>query len=329
MSALQQSPWFGALVAFAAVVLGVIALALLWEGIRQARRQHRVAAGLRRLADGSFSEAGFHKLLRDREHSGPAWLEPLVLRMPRRYDLQHMLEQARVGWSVGTYLLLTVGLAAAFGLALLVVSRTWLVPLGGVVLGALIPYFHVALKRRKRFQRFEEHFPESIDVLGRAIRAGHAFSTGLKVVVEESPDPIAEEFRQVYEEQKFGLPLADSLHSLADRISLLDTRIFVTAVLIQRESGGNLAEILDNLAHVIRERFKFRRQLRTHTAHGRMTGLVLVAAPIVAGLGMYSINPDYMRPLWEEPLGRLMLTTAAILQLFGFFWIRRIMDVEA
>ena len=202
-------------------------------------------------------------------------------------------------------------------------------PLAGAVAGALLPYWYVSQQRKKRFKRFEEHFPEAIDLLGRAIRAGHAFSTGLGVVADESPEPVAGEFRQVYEEQKFGLPLADSLYALADRVSLLDVRIFVTAVLIQLESGGNLAEILDNLSHIIRERFRFRRQLRVHTAHGRMTGMVLGFAPIVAGLGMYALNPEYMRVLFEEPLGRMMLATAALLQLLGYFALRRIMDIEA
>lgn len=327
MDALRGSPVLAALVAFGIVALAVASLALLWEGVRQLGRQRSIRRELRKLSDPDREE-GLDSLLRQRSPEDPHWLEPLLLRFPRRQDMRHFLTQADVGWSVGTFVLLTVGFGAAVGIALLVSVGGWLVPLAGAVIGALFPYLNVSRKRKRRFARFEENFPEAIDLLGRAIRAGHAFSTGLRVVSEEAPEPISTEFRQVYEEQKFGLPLSESLLALADRLSMLDVRIFVTAVLIQLESGGNLAEILDNLSKIIRDRFRFRRQLRTHTAHGRMTGIVLGLAPIVAGVGMFVLNPEYMRVLFIEPLGRLMLAMAGGLQLIGFVAIRRIMDID-
>lgn len=315
-----------AVIAFVIISLAIASLALLWEGLRQWGRQRRVAGELRKLSDpAGEARAG---LLRTGITPDPGWLEPLLLRVPRRQDLRHFLAQADVGWSIGTFVLLTVGFAAAVGVAMLISVGGWLLPLAGGTVGALFPYLHVTRSRKKRFDAFEENFPEAIDLLGRAIRAGHAFSTGLRVVSEESPPPISDEFRQVYEEQKFGLPLSESLLALADRMSLLDVRIFVTAVLIQLESGGNLAEILDNLSRIIRDRFRFRRQLRTHTAHGRMTGIVLGLAPIVAGLGMFALNPEYMRVLFTEPLGRLMLAMAGGFQIIGFIAIRRIMDID-
>jgi len=317
------------LIAFGAIALAVVSIALLWEGVRQWGRQRRISEELRKLSDGGRRKTTeSSSLLRDVAEVGPLWIEPLMLRLPHRHDLVHFLAQANVKWSVPTFILLTVGAAAAIGLALLVSVGGWLAPVVGAVVGGLLPYNHVARLRKKRFERFEENFPESIDLLGRAIRAGHAFSTGLRVVAEESPEPVSGEFRQVYEEQKFGLPLSESLLALADRMTLLDVRIFVTAVLIQIESGGNLAEILDNLAYIIRDRFRFRRQLRTHTAHGRMTGWVLASAPFAAGGGMFFLNPEYMRVLFQEPLGRLMLVMAAGLQVVGFVAIRRIMDVD-
>jgi tight adherence protein B len=329
MNTIGISPLTIGLIAFAAIGLTVVSLALLFEGMRQLGSQRRIGKELRKLSDPSGKHGvGAASLLRDVASSGPVWLEPVMLRLPHRHDLVHFLAQADVKWSVPTFLLLTVGLAAAVGLALLVSVGGWIPPLLGAVVGALMPYFHVSRARKARFARFEENFPESIDLLGRAIRAGHAFSTGLRVVAEESPDPVSSEFRQVYEEQKFGLPLSESLLALADRMELLDVRIFVTAVLIQVESGGNLAEILDNLSHIIRDRFRFRRQLRTHTAHGRMTGWVLSSAPFVAGGGMFVLNPEYMNVLFEEPLGRLMLVAAAGLQVIGFVAVRRIMDVD-
>ncbi|MDX1388131.1 MAG: type II secretion system F family protein, partial [Acidobacteriota bacterium] len=318
MNTLGMSPLVVGLIAFAAIALTVVSLALLFEGVRQLGSQRRITRELKKLSEPQQARPGSASLLREVSDAGPRWLEPLMLRLPHRHDLDHFLAQADVKWSAPTFILLTVGIAAAAGLALLVALGGWIPALLGAVMGALFPYFHVSRARKARFARFEENFPESIDLLGRAIRAGHAFSTGLRVVAEESPDPVSTEFRQVYEEQKFGLPLSESLLALADRMTLLDVRIFVTAVLIQVESGGNLAEILDNLAHIIRERFRFRRQLRTHTAHGRMTGWVLASAPVVAGLGMFALNPEYMRVLFEEPLGRLMLVMAVGLQLVGF-----------
>ena len=328
MNTLGASPLAVAFLAFAAIALAVISIALLFEGMRQWGSQRRINQELQKMSDPREKPKGAASLLRDVSGSGPRWLEPVMLRLPHRHDLLHFMAQADVKWSAPTYVLLTVGLAAAFGLAILVAYGGWVAPMLGAVVGSLLPYFHISRARRARFARFEEHFPESIDLLGRAIRAGHAFSTGLRVVAEESPDPVSNEFRQVYEEQKFGLPLSESLLALADRMELLDVRIFVTAVLIQVESGGNLAEILDNLSHIIRERFRFRRQLRTHTAHGRMTGWVLASAPFVAGAGMFVLNPEYMRVLFEEPLGRLMLVMAAGLQIVGFVAVRRIMDVD-
>ena len=319
-----------ALALFGAIALAMLALALVWEGVRRMLRQRALVSQLRDMAKhepGKGQAAAAGGLLRAVEKAGPAWLEAIFLRLPHQRDLKNFLEQGDLGWSVATFLMMTVGLAAASGLAAMVIMPMPL-PVVAAGVGAIVPYLYVSHRRKKRFSKFEEYFPEAIDVLSRAIRAGHAFSTGLEVVAEEANEPVAGEFRTVFEEQKFGLPLAESLLSMADRIAILDVRIFVTAVLIQRESGGNLAEILDNLAYVIRERFKFRRQLRVHSAHGRMTGYVLAAAPVVAGVGMYSLNPEYMRVLVEEPAGRMMLAVAVTLQIFGFLVIRRMVDVK-
>ncbi len=142
-----------------------------------------------------------------------------------------------------------------------------------------MPYAYAAHMRTKRFQKFEEKFPEAIDTLARAVRAGHAFTTALEMIANEVSEPVAGEFRQLFEEQKFGLPVRDALLNLADRVPLVDVKFFVTAVMLQRETGGNLAEILDNLSYVIRERFKILRQVRVHTAQGRLTMVLLMALP--------------------------------------------------
>lgn len=319
-----------ALFAFAAVACGVLTLAFLWEWWRDRRRQKEIVERIQGMAEKREGVAGdpFQDLFRDEALTEVRWLEPLVARLPHARDLQQLLEQSDVGWRVGTFLLLTFGAATAFGLSALLFARLWIVALAAAALGATFPYLWVKRRKAKRLEAFEEGFPESIDLLGRAIRAGHAFSTGLQMVAEESPEPLSTEFRQVFEEQKFGLPLEDTLLGLADRIDLVDMRLFVTAILIQREVGGNLAEILDKIAHTIRERFTIQRQVRVYTAQGRFTGYLLAGLPVLLALGIAVMNREYMAILFDEPVGRAMIAGALVLQIAGFFVIRRIIDIE-
>lgn len=331
MEALLSSRTVIAIAAFAAVALAVVALALLWEGIRGFSRQRSLSRELRRISEraqiarGRALESG--EILRT-ERTLPDWLAPVAGRVPGLNDIQLMLEQARSPWSVATFLTLTLGLAFGFGAVAAVFGFGVVGALACAAVGAVIPYLLVARRRNRRLHSFEEQFPEAIDLLARSARAGHAFQRGIQEVADEMPDPVGEEFRQVFEEQKFGLPLAESLEGLAERIDLVDVRMFVTAVLIQKETGGNLAENLSNLGRVIRDRFTFQRQIKVHTAHARMTGGVLAIAPILGGLGLYFIVPDYIGTLFTEPAGRLMLGVAVTLQVFGFLVIRRMIDLE-
>src|SRR6185437_6284268 len=194
--------------------------------------------------------------------------------------------------------------------------------------GALLPYMVIRRQRSRRFYKFEEQLPDAIDMLGRAIRAGHPLSSGLKMVSDEAKDPVAGEFRRTHEEHRFGLAFEDAMLAMADRVRIIDVRILVTAILIQREVGGNLAEVLDNLATVIRARFTIRRQLKVYTAQGRFTGYTLAVLPIIVGLAIYFINPPYMRLLFTHPIGKLMVGIAAVMQIVGYIWIRRIVDIE-
>jgi tight adherence protein B len=224
--------------------------------------------------------------------------------------------------------MLSVGVAVGLGLFSSIFVRVSIIPIFVALIGAYIPIGYLQLRAARRMRAFEENFGEAIDLLARAARAGHSLPTGLEVVADEAEEPVAGEFRQVYEEQRFGLPMNDALLGLADRVDLIDVRIFVTAVMIQRESGGNLAENLDSLSHVIRGRFRFKRDVKTKTAHGRMTGMVVGSAPFVAGIAMYTLNPEYMAPLFEEPMGQMMLMGGGAMMLMGFYLIRRITDVK-
>ena len=192
----------------------------------------------------------------------------------------------------------------------------------------VLPFAWLVNRRSSRFRQFEEQFPEALDLLSRAIRAGHAFQTALGMVGDELTEPVGPEFKKTFERQNFGLPLRDAMDELADRVTLLDVRFFVTAVAIQRETGGNLAEILDNLAHVVRERFKIRRQVRVHTAHGRFTGYVLLALPAALGAALSFLSPEHMRLLFQERMGQIMLIAAMVMQTIGFIWIRQVIKIE-
>jgi tight adherence protein B len=202
------------------------------------------------------------------------------------------------------------------------------VPLFFGIAAAVAPFLVVKVKRAHRLRKFEEHFPDALDLISRALKAGHAFATGLKMAADESEDPVGPEFRKTFDEQNFGLPLKDALANMTERLPLLDVRFFATAVLIQRDTGGNLAEILENLAAVVRERFKILRQVRVHTAHGRFTGWVLLALPVSLAIALSFINPEHMDLLFKEQMGKMMLFIAAVMQLIGYLWIRKIVKIE-
>ena len=232
------------------------------------------------------------------------------------------------GATVGT-LLLASGLCALVT-AIIVhwVTGLPVVSFPLALLAAMVPISFLRFKRTRRLLKFEEQFPEALDLMSRALKAGHAFTTGLAMIAEEMPDPIGPEFRLLYEQQNFGMPLPEALKSFAQRIPLLDGRFFVTAVLIQRESGGNLSEILDNIASVIRDRFRVKRQIRVISAHGRLTGWVLVAVPPGLAAVLFLINPDHFQTLVGDPLGVKLIITAVFLQITGTLIIRKLVQIK-
>jgi len=242
--------------------------------------------------------------------------------------LAYWVEQSGVKTSVSTVLLFAVLFGAAAGFGLFVLMRLPLALLLGGAMGFAVPFMYLNAKRGRRMLKFEEEFPEALDLIARALKAGHAFATGLKMVADEMEDPVGPEFRKTFDEQNFGLPMKEALEGLTARVPSLDVRFFATAVLIQRETGGNLAEILENLGHVVRERFKILRQVRVHTAHGRFTGYVLLGLPVVLCIALSYINPEHMNLLFRERMGQMMLMAAVVMQTIGYFWIRQVIKIE-
>jgi tight adherence protein B len=242
--------------------------------------------------------------------------------------LGRLVTQSGLKLTVGTLVMVSV-LAACAGYALVkwLTYYTYLGLAAAPVFG-LLPYLFVRVARAKRLELFEEQFPESIELIARALRAGHAFPTGLQMVADEIPDPVGAEFKLVYDRQNFGMSLNDALKGLAERVPILDAKFFATAVLTQRETGGNLSEVLDNLATVIRERFKVKRQVRAVTAHGRITGWILAAMPPSLGLILCFVSPEHMKTLITDPLGMQMLAVGGTMQVIGTVIIRKLVNIR-
>ena len=314
-----------ALLVFLVVTLGAFAvLSLLDQRKSQARVLRDRLSATQKPTEAPVDVA----LLRDEMMSRIPAFDTLLRRSERISALQEMLSQGDVNVRAGNFLIFCLLAAVVFGVAFMIAGGSVLFGWAGLVLGFFSPYAYASHRRAKRFQRFEEKFPEAIDTLARAVRAGHAFTTALEMIANEISEPVAGEFRQLFEEQKFGLPVRDALLNLADRIPLVDVKFFVTAVMLQRETGGNLAEILDNLSYVIRERFKILRQVRVHTAQGRLTMVLLMALPPTIVVVMLTLNPGFIRPLFTDPLGHVLIVAGIVLQTVGYFFIRRIIRIQ-
>jgi len=244
--------------------------------------------------------------------------------------LQEMLEQAGMKWSVHRLVNTSlIAVVAGWAVAWMLLpgqfrKASYLI---AIFAGAL-PVMHVIRTRKARMHKFEEQFPESLEFVARSMRAGHAFSVSLEMIQREFHEPLSGEFRRTFEEHNLGLPLDDALLKLSKRVPSLDVHFFVSAVMLQKRTGGNLAEILDKLAYVIRERFKLRGRIRAISAHGRMTGAALTCIPIGVAVIMFYVNPDYVRFFFLDDVGNIMLGAAVGLQILGYTIIKQIVKIE-
>lgn len=322
------------LILIAILVFVVVALAAFVVFSLLDERKARARVLRDRLIDSQETEADKQAtegtaLLRDETFSEIPALDSLLRRSDRVSALQKVLSQADIKTRAGNFLLLCFASGIALGvIVFMFAKRDPLFAWVGMMVGFFLPYAYANYKRTKRFDAFEEHFPEAIDTLARAVRAGHAFTTALEMISAEVTEPVASEFRILFEEQKFGLPVRDALANLVDRVPLVDVKFFVTAVMLQRETGGNLAEILDNLSYVIRERFKILRQVRVYTAQGRLTMMLLMGMPPMIILLMMSMNPTFIRPLFTDPIGHVLIVAGITLQTVGYFVIRKIIRIQ-
>ncbi|MBA2260643.1 MAG: type II secretion system F family protein [Acidobacteria bacterium] len=317
-----------AFVVGAAVVVGI---ALMMSRVPGMMVQQKVDDRLKEIALGDRFEteqADQNNLLKT-QNSGPLpGLDAAIGGTARGSAIKAWIEQSGTKASLSAVLLVACLVGAAGALGGFMLTRLAAAAPAGFLGGFGLPFVVLRIKRTRRMRAFEEQFPEALDLISRALKAGHAFATGLKMAAEELQEPVGPEFRKTFEEQNYGLAVKDALDNLTGRIPLLDVRFFATAVVIQRETGGNLSEILENLAHVVRERFKILRQVRVYTAHGRLTGYVLLALPAVLAGALAVINPEHMDLLFRERMGQIMLLICLGMQTAGFLWIRQIVKIE-
>lgn len=314
------------LVCFLAVVLLLEGGFLLWRDtssaeVRQLERRLRALH-----AGGHGVQAS--SLIKAREADQVGVLGKLLLALPRVGSLEKMLQQAGIVMKTSRFLATTALLMVAVFLVLLALRQPlWLATMLG--LGAvLLPFLWLGMARNRRLKRLEAQLPDAVELIARALRAGHAFPTALQMVAEELPDPIGGEFASAFEEVNYGLPISDAMLNLAARVPVEDLRFFAVAVVLQRETGGNLAEILDNVAHTMRERERIRGEIRTLTSQQRMTGYVIGGIPIGLLLIFTVISPEFTGLLFTDPLGRMMLAGAAVSELIGFAVIQKIVNIE-
>jgi len=307
------------------LVLGAYLLATHGTEKRRVRLQQRLAEALMHTAHSEDIEV---QLARHELMSEIPLFNRVLLELRFATRLKRVIDQADLHITV-TRLLMFSAMAGILGaLSVSMLTPMWVLALVAGVVAAALPFVHVFWKRSKRLREFLGLLPDALDLMSRALQAGHAFTETLHMIATEMPEPIATEFRKTYEEQNLGLSLKLALENLSERVPLLDLRFCITAILIQRETGGNLAEILEKVAHTIRERFRILEDLKTLTTSSRMSAWILCGLPIFIALSVTVMNPEYMSVLWNDPRGHRLMAAAVVLQITGMLVIRKILRIK-
>ena len=313
-----------AVLAFLAVVLALEGAYNFWAS-RNSAAARRIASRLQALSGETAAAAGIERTnATQRMPRLNAWFAGLG---PGR-RIQRFVDAAAVAISPVELLLLSAALAAV---GLFLPALIGKPPIFGAVLGlglAVLPWWRVASQRRKRIERIERQLPEALDLMGRAMRAGHAFPTAVKMVGDEMAEPLGRYFRVLHDEMNFGVPANEALAHLAERVPVPDVSFFVVAVMIQRESGGNLAELLDKIAAIVRERLRLLGEVRTLSAEGRLSTIILTSLPFGVGLMISLTNPEFLSVHWTDPAGIRMVGVAVFMMLLGMIWMRSIINIR-
>ncbi len=292
---------------------------------RKARLDERLAEAIRSSSTTSDIDV---QLARQELLSEIPWINRTLLKVEIVSRIKRMIDQADSQITVMKLVLfaLTAGVMAFLAVSMISVSYLLMTVCG--LIATALPFAHIAMKRKKRMNRFLQLLPDALDLMSRGLSAGHAFTEALQMVSTEMPEPIATEFRKTYDEQNLGLSLKLALENLAQRMPLLDLRMCITAILIQRETGGNLSELLEKVAHTIRERFRILEDLKTLTLSSRWSAWLLCALPIFLAVYVSLMNPDYMQVLWRDPRGHKLIAVASIMQILGMLMVKKIMTIK-
>ena len=313
-----------AVLAFLAVVLTLEGVYNVWAS-RGSPEAKRVAARLQALAGETMTQASIERAA---QRSRMPRLNALLARLGTGQRMQRFVSASAISISPAELIVMSLALGA-FGLLLPGVFGK--PPIFGAVLGlglAVLPWWRVSSRRRSRIERIERQFPEALDLMGRAMRAGHAFPSAIKMVADEMAEPLGRDFRILFDELNYGVPTDEALMHLADRVPVSDVSYFVVAVMIQRETGGNLAELLDNISVIVRDRLKLLGEVRTLSAEGKLSAIILTALPFGVALMVNLVNPEFMAVLWTDPMGLRMVGVALFMMLVGILWMRNIIRIR-
>ena len=311
-----------------------IALMFLIEGIyflyKQSgkREGKKVKKRLRALSTISSQKYNEVNVLRKRLLSEVSWFNELLLRLRRLHPLERLIEQSNTRYPLGVYLSLTVLLASSGYIIASVIALDSIIKLLMTGILGSMPFLYVYRARRNRMLKFERQLPDALDLIVRALKAGHAFSGGLKMVADEFDDPIGTEFKKVFDEINFGVGVTDALFNLTERVDCPDLKFFVVSVIIQRETGGNLAEVLSKIAHLIRERFKLNGRVRVLAAEGKLSAVTLIALPFLMAFYMLIVNPDYLKLLFVDHIGRVMVVSAICMMILGSLVMKKMVAIK-
>ncbi|MTW11275.1 pilus assembly protein TadB [Pseudoduganella eburnea] len=312
---------------FLAVVLLIEGMYLTWNSAKGPEAE-RVARRLRMMSAGGHAGGDSHSMIKQRMLSETPLFQRLLLQMPRVSQVDRLLEQSGMSWTVSDLVVLSLISPVLVGGLLLFLRLPLFVILPMMLFSIGIPLLVVLRAKNKRLAKVDTQLPDALDLIGRALRAGHAFPTAMKMVGDEMNAPIADEFKATFDEVNFGISMNDALMNLATRVPSTDLRYFVIAVLIQRETGGNLAELLDNISKIIRERLKLLGQIRVLSAEGKMSAWVLGLLPFVTALLIQLTNPEFLAVLYTDPAGRKMIAMALVMMFLGVLAMRKIIRIR-
>ncbi len=315
------------------IALGFIALVLFFEGLYLSWNSYRGPEAKRIERRLLAMSAGAHgtqeaSLVKQRLLSEEPWLAQLLLSLPRVHQMDRLLQQSGLSWNMAKFQGLTLIAAVAGFLFGLIMGFPWLAIIILTLAFGAVPFLYVYNAKEKRLEKIEQQLPDALDMMSRAMQAGHAFPGALQMVGNESPEPIAGEFKLAFDEINYGIPLHEALLNLATRVPSTDLRYFVIAVLVQRETGGNLSEILGKISKLIRERLKLLATIRVLSAEGRLSAWILTILPFVLGILISILNPRLMSMLWTDEMGKKMIAAAVTLMILGIFWMWRMIKIR-